>query len=99
MTALILAYFDSDLEYVDRKSTRLNSSHRCISYAVFCLKKKKDILFQVLASPDVAEARLPNFCPDPHCPRLRQHPVLSHTALALRLPPPLPHNSCYVIGR
>src|SRR5437762_10707706 len=24
----------------DRKSTRLNSSHRCISYAVFCLKKK-----------------------------------------------------------
>src|SRR5437762_11383353 len=28
-----------DLE--DRKSTRLNSSHRCISYAVFCLKKKK----------------------------------------------------------
>src|SRR5437879_11533632 len=27
--------------YVDRKSTRLNSSHRCISYAVFCLKKKK----------------------------------------------------------
>src|SRR5436189_1550784 len=27
----------------DRKSTRLNSSHRCISYAVFCLKKKKNI--------------------------------------------------------
>src|SRR5437879_9301662 len=25
---------------IDRKSTRLNSSHRCISYAVFCLKKK-----------------------------------------------------------
>src|SRR5436189_4399332 len=28
-------------EDLDRKSTRLNSSHRCISYAVFCLKKKK----------------------------------------------------------
>src|SRR5437762_5598163 len=28
----------------DRKSTRLNSSHRCISYAVFCLKKKKAVL-------------------------------------------------------
>src|SRR5438094_7031984 len=28
-------------ERVDRKSTRLNSSHRTISYAVFCLKKKK----------------------------------------------------------
>src|SRR5437879_1190413 len=27
--------------YRDRKSTRLNSSHRCISYAVFCLNKKK----------------------------------------------------------
>src|SRR3712207_7373279 len=28
----------------DRKSTRLNSSHANISYAVFCLKKKKNIL-------------------------------------------------------
>src|SRR5947208_12501989 len=29
------------IEKVDRKSTRLNSSHQIISYAVFCLKKKK----------------------------------------------------------
>src|SRR3712207_7483710 len=29
------------LDTVDRKSTRLNSSHANISYAVFCLKKKK----------------------------------------------------------
>src|SRR3712207_7279389 len=29
-------------ERVDRKSTRLNSSHANISYAVFCLKKKKN---------------------------------------------------------
>src|SRR5256885_8532253 len=29
---------------VDRKSTRLNSSHLVISYAVFCLKKKKNKL-------------------------------------------------------
>src|SRR2546422_8187148 len=29
--------------YIDRKSTRLNSSHGYISYAVFCLKKKKQI--------------------------------------------------------
>src|SRR6202011_5986507 len=28
----------------DRKSTRLNSSHRCISYAVFCLKKNNRYL-------------------------------------------------------
>src|SRR2546430_8336544 len=39
----------SGLPRLDRKSTRLNSSHSQISYAVFCLKKKKqealDILF------------------------------------------------------
>src|SRR5207244_12030284 len=28
-------------QHLDRKSTRLNSSHQIISYAVFCLKKKK----------------------------------------------------------
>src|SRR5256885_13321339 len=33
-----------DLLSTDRKSTRLNSSHLVISYAVFCLKKKKTIL-------------------------------------------------------
>src|SRR2546427_4827792 len=32
---------DVDPKQVDRKSTRLNSSHSQISYAVFCLKKKK----------------------------------------------------------
>src|SRR2546422_3771966 len=32
---------DDALGYQDRKSTRLNSSHGYISYAVFCLKKKK----------------------------------------------------------
>src|SRR5690348_18023625 len=34
----------------DRKSTRLNSSHPSISYAVFCLKKKKKARNNVLAS-------------------------------------------------
>src|SRR5690349_22233479 len=33
---------------VDRKSTRLNSSHVEISYAVFCLKKKKNITFPIM---------------------------------------------------
>src|SRR2546430_7003304 len=33
--------FDAGLGPQDRKSTRLNSSHSQISYAVFCLKKKK----------------------------------------------------------
>src|SRR3712207_7653235 len=32
-----------EIENLDRKSTRLNSSHANISYAVFCLKKKKHI--------------------------------------------------------
>src|SRR5688572_31035813 len=35
--------------YIDRKSTRLNSSHSQISYAVFCLKKKKKIQSQPLS--------------------------------------------------
>src|SRR2546430_7421393 len=35
-------YFNVDFRYSDRKSTRLNSSHSQISYAVFCLKKKKN---------------------------------------------------------
>src|SRR2546421_8134793 len=35
--------FDTEMhDTIDRKSTRLNSSHDQISYAVFCLKKKKD---------------------------------------------------------
>src|SRR3712207_6859738 len=38
----------------DRKSTRLNSSHANISYAVFCLKKKKAIKYSTRS-----EARLP----------------------------------------
>src|SRR5437763_10790841 len=36
----VLFPVDPDGDQQDRKSTRLNSSHRCISYAVFCLKKK-----------------------------------------------------------
>src|SRR5690348_18197839 len=36
----------------DRKSTRLNSSHPSISYAVFCLKKKKKPMRQYLHNPN-----------------------------------------------
>src|SRR5438552_4797092 len=45
--SLSLLQTSSDLDHIlrglqqDRKSTRLNSSHQIISYAVFCLKKKK----------------------------------------------------------
>src|SRR3712207_8077877 len=38
---LLFPLLDVALATVDRKSTRLNSSHANISYAVFCLKKKK----------------------------------------------------------
>src|SRR5437879_11532144 len=37
----VIAVDLAQMSPIDRKSTRLNSSHRCISYAVFCLKKKK----------------------------------------------------------
>src|SRR2546426_5128109 len=52
LVALMVGHFDADFvetpvdnvvrrKIRDRKSTRLNSSHLVISYAVFCLKKKK----------------------------------------------------------
>src|SRR5256885_5166510 len=40
----------------DRKSTRLNSSHLVISYAVFCLKKKKNIVVSEGFGDDAALA-------------------------------------------
>src|SRR5438034_5771847 len=44
LSILVLALFGGGMAYaLDRKSTRLNSSHTVISYAVFCLKKKKKI--------------------------------------------------------
>src|SRR5690625_5311134 len=38
---LLDAFNSDDILKIDRKSTRLNSSHVAISYAVFCLKQKK----------------------------------------------------------
>src|SRR5256885_3473894 len=45
LTALVGAVVICYSRHEDRKSTRLNSSHLVISYAVFCLKKKKKILY------------------------------------------------------
>src|SRR5256885_4837793 len=39
----------------DRKSTRLNSSHLVISYAVFCLKKKKQESYQLFSLADCGQ--------------------------------------------
>src|SRR5919204_1624144 len=44
---------------IDRKSTRLNSSHRCISYAVFCLKKKRTF---VLSRPPRSKSCRLTYC-------------------------------------
>src|SRR3712207_8763688 len=44
--ACIVASVDEKSGVLDRKSTRLNSSHANISYAVFCLKKKKKKLIR-----------------------------------------------------
>src|SRR2546429_4761119 len=45
---------------IDRKSTRLNSSHGYISYAVFCLKKKKNISTCGVSARQVAHAHMPH---------------------------------------
>src|SRR5256884_4181418 len=42
--AMCCSFTSRSVAWRDRKSTRLNSSHGYISYAVFCLKKKKKIL-------------------------------------------------------
>src|SRR3712207_8608073 len=43
-------YSEPPVSWSDRKSTRLNSSHANISYAVFCLKKKDGILLRLTLS-------------------------------------------------
>src|SRR5256885_7461545 len=56
------------VELGDRKSTRLNSSHLVISYAVFCLKKKKKLQFQfslahnTLTTPILTLSTTPSPC-------------------------------------
>src|SRR5687768_17935445 len=45
----------------DRKSTRLNSSHGYISYAVFCLKKKKNALLLTLLASQSTRYSLPAY--------------------------------------
>src|SRR2546430_11336841 len=49
------------LEQQDRKSTRLNSSHSQISYAVFCLKKKKTCMSSC-PSPRLDELNVTWYC-------------------------------------
>src|SRR3712207_7455909 len=51
-------------EKQDRKSTRLNSSHANISYAVFCLKKKQTLLHAHAQQRHRRPTRRPDLLPD-----------------------------------
>src|SRR5205814_3836755 len=91
--------FQLSRKEVDRKSTRLNSSHLGISYAVFCLKKKKKnrTLESVITSRE-AEPSPPDplrdptrFSPTPrsasctyYSPVARRYPTLCSTTPLLR---------------
>src|SRR2546428_7585602 len=46
----MLANIERGTTHLDRKSTRLNSSHDQISYAVFCLKKKNEYIHHIIYS-------------------------------------------------
>src|SRR5437762_11187697 len=99
MLMLVTADNLMQLFFGDRKSTRVNSSHRCISYAVFCLKKTKrhpsKRLAVLVAVTPVGPA--PDVIADDYRPASAQHashayngidlpfdvPVLSHSTLDL----------------
>src|SRR5256886_13268261 len=70
----------------DRKSTRLNSSHSQISYAVFCLKKKHDTQHGALPEPPQHRAALSASFHPPH----RANGVHPHLALMRPRPPDKP---------
>src|SRR2546422_6917769 len=55
-----------DPRNTDRKSTRLNSSHGYISYAVFCLKKKKNNHRHTHTSSKTASYKIPHHVYVPH---------------------------------
>src|SRR5690625_4803484 len=48
LTVVFLFFKELQASSLDRKSTRLNSSHVAISYAVFCLKQKKEMFNDVV---------------------------------------------------
>src|SRR2546430_10342892 len=49
---LIRLWDERSMKEKDRKSTRLNSSHSQISYAVFCLKKKNNVYMKYVETAD-----------------------------------------------
>src|SRR2546430_8178980 len=71
-------------DQLDRKSTRLNSSHSQISYAVFCLKKKK--------TSHSVRSFSSRFAPSPSGVAESHQPLsdLPTVARSMSLPPPVP---------
>src|SRR3712207_8397201 len=51
-----------NMDRIDRKSTRLNSSHANISYAVFCLKKKKKDTTNSIATSNFIHLTITTYC-------------------------------------
>src|SRR5437588_971744 len=70
-------------ELSDRKSTRLNSSHTVISYAVFCLKKKKTYSCCRSITRPVIGSRI--FCPAHHLKTWSTLPATTATTGGIRL--------------
>src|SRR5256885_2707113 len=84
---------DGALSQQDRKSTRLNSSHLVISYAVFCLKKKKIyiILHSIIAIHYLPLAAIiARHMPNPHTSGLADfhHLVIAHHPYIVTSAPP-----------
>src|SRR5260221_7154192 len=81
----------------DRKSTRLNSSHTVISYAVFCLKKKKNSAKTCSGSPPPGETKTSILRPAHtwigSTPRAHTHPKLTTRIHIPRFDGSLCHNS------
>src|SRR5687768_17931611 len=84
---------------LDRKSTRLNSSHGYISYAVFCLKKKKKQYNRHTQRSPTLNNTLENLLAHHSCPQyphslpahshsLHRHTHHEHFHVTLPIPPP-----------
>src|SRR3712207_6860288 len=101
-----VAYVGSDASHtlggetrIDRKSTRLNSSHANISYAVFCLKKKnyQNLSSTSVSSIDIYSTKQKSITSYSIVTCHHNTSDLVHTSLFLSLPdshpisPPLPH--------
>src|SRR5256885_1865914 len=88
---LLTRYYTAPSVSGDRKSTRLNSSHLVISYAVFCLKKKKTEDLALRPSRGTLRPLAhPRACPGP--PEFHRHLTLGQQAAPHREPCLLPQS-------